>query len=87
VRRREEKMESSSETLEGLLADVLRMPADALQDDLAMKDVDAWDSLTHMQLIVSLENTFALELSFDDIVEMTSVGSIKRVLAEKGVVI
>lgn len=81
-------MESpGAEELERLLADVLRLPADAVQDELAMKDVDAWDSLTHMELIVTLESTFALDLSFDEIVAMTTVGAIKGVLVEKGVVL
>lgn len=72
--------------LESLLAEILQMPVAEIRDDLAMKDVDAWDSLTHMELIVSLESTFELELSFDEIVEMNSVETIKRVLIEKGVV-
>jgi acyl carrier protein len=49
-----------------------------------MKDVDAWDSLKQMELIVSLEQSFGVELSFDDIVAMQSVGEIKRVLRERG---
>jgi acyl carrier protein len=76
-----------AEKLEELLADVLRLPAAAVHDDLAMKDVDTWDSLSHMELITALEGTFALELSFDEIVAMTTVGAIKRVLVEKGVVL
>jgi acyl carrier protein len=56
----------------------------AVQDDLAMKDVDSWDSLIHMELIGSVESAFGLQLTFDEIVAMTTVGDIKRVLAEKG---
>ena len=81
-------MESpGAEQLELLLADVLRLSADVVQDDLAMKDVDTWDSLTHMELIVTIETAFALDLSFDEIVTMTTVGAIKSVLVEKGVVL
>lgn len=50
-----------------------------------MKDVEAWDSLKHMELIVSVENTFGIELSFDEIVAMQTVSEIKRVLRQKGV--
>lgn len=49
-----------------------------------MKDVDSWDSLIHMELIGSVESAFGLQLTFDEIVAMTTVGDIKRVLAEKG---
>ncbi|HET6891212.1 MAG TPA: acyl carrier protein, partial [Pyrinomonadaceae bacterium] len=71
--------------VENLLSEVLQMPASKITNDIAMKDVDAWDSLKHMELIVLLEQTFAIELNFDEIVAMQSVGEIKRVLRERGV--
>lgn len=70
--------------VENLLSDVLQIPASQITEELAMKDVDAWDSLKHMELIVSLEQSFGIELSFDEIVRMRSVGEIKRVLKERG---
>ena len=71
------------EKVEGLLAEVLQIPAAKITDDLAMKDLDAWDSLKHMELVVSLEQSFDIQLSFDDIIAMQSVGAIKRVLRER----
>lgn len=72
------------EKVEGLLAEVLQMSAADITDDLAMKDVDAWDSLKHMELVVSLEQAFDTQLTFDEIVAMQSVGEIKRVMRERG---
>lgn len=72
-------------SLQALLATVLQIPPDTLTDDLAMKDVETWDSLKHMELIVSLENTFGIELTFDEIVAMQTVSEIKRVLTQRGV--
>ena len=71
--------------LEALLATVLQIPPTTITDDLAMKDVETWDSLKHMELIVYLENTFGIELTFDEIVTMRTVREIKRVLAQRGV--
>jgi len=71
--------------IEDLLAAVLQMPRAKITADLAMQDVDVWDSLKHMELIISLEQAFNLQLSFDEIVAMRSVREIKRVLAERGV--
>jgi len=73
-----------NERVELLVAEVLQIPAASITDDLAMKDLDAWDSLKHMELIVSLEETFGLQLTFDDIVAMQSIRDIKRVLSERG---
>jgi acyl carrier protein len=72
-------------SLEALLATVLQLPATRITDDLTMKDVESWDSLKHMELIVSVENTYGIELSFDEIVAMQTVSEIKRVLRQKGV--
>ena len=71
--------------LHPLIAEVLRIPMEKVTDDLAMSEVEAWDSLQHMTLIASLEQTFGIDFTFDEIVVMQSVQEIKRVLREKGV--
>jgi acyl carrier protein len=73
--------------LEKLLADVLQIPITEVTDQLAMQDLDVWDSLKHMELIASLEEQLNVQLSFDEIVAMRSVGDIKRVLSSKGVAV
>ena len=73
--------------LEQLLADLLQIPVSDVTDQLAMTDVDVWDSLKHIELIASLEEQLNVQLSFDDIVAMRSVGDIKRVLQSKGVAV
>lgn len=70
-----------------LLAEVLQVPTATITDDLAMKEVEVWDSLKHMEVIVSLEQAFGIELSFDDIVTMRTVAEIKRVLKERGALV
>ena len=71
------------EKVEILLAEILQMPAAKITADLAMKNVEVWDSLKHMELVVSLEETFGIELTFDEIVAMQSVREIKRILRER----
>lgn len=71
--------------VKALLAEALKIPTASITDDLAMKDVEAWDSLKHMELVVSLEETFDIELTFDEIVAMQSVRDIKRVLRDREV--
>ena len=70
-----------------LLADLLQIPVTEVTDQLAMSDLDVWDSLKHIELIASLEEQLDVQLSFDDIVAMRSVGDIKRVLHNKGVAV
>ena len=81
----EKGIDQLATSLEALLATVLQLPASRITDDLAMKDVESWDSLKHMELIVSVENTYGIELGFDEIVAMQTVSEIKRVLRQRGV--
>ena len=71
--------------LRTLLAGILRTSEEKIGDDLAMKDSEAWDSLKHMDLVMSLEQTFDIQLTFDEIVQMQNLREIKRVLRERGV--
>ena len=73
--------------LEQLLAELLEIPVTQITAELAMKDLDVWDSLKHMELIAALEQQFDFQLTFDEIVTMRSVGDIKRVLSNKGVTV
>jgi acyl carrier protein len=71
---------TSEGRLQELLADILDLPPATIDDDLAMKDVEAWDSLKHMELITAIEAAYGIELTFDEIVSMQSVAAIRRLL-------
>jgi acyl carrier protein len=73
--------------LEQLLADLLQIPVTEVTAELAMADLEVWDSLKHMELIATLEEQLDIQLSFEDIVVMRSVGDIKRVLHNRGVAV
>ena len=66
-----------------LLTELFRMQSGEITDNLSMKDTDVWDSLKHMELIVSIEQEFKIELSFDEIVAMQNVCEIKRIVYDK----
>ena len=69
--------------LETVLCEVFRLKPEDLKSDLTMEDVGNWDSLTHMDLIASLEETFSIQLSMDEIMEMRDIKTIKRIISEK----
>ena len=76
-----------NQDIQNLVADVLQMPAAAITEDVAMKDLDAWDSLKHMELVVAVEQNFQIQLTFDEILLMQSVGAIENVLRQRGVAV
>ncbi|MEI6246491.1 MAG: acyl carrier protein [Acidobacteriota bacterium] len=71
--------------IKAVMAGILEIPADSITDATTMETVDTWDSLRHMEIIVGLEDAFGIELAAEDLMEMTSLAEIKRVLASKGV--
>jgi len=75
-----------NDTLTRLMADLLRLEEKEITDTLTMEESDVWDSLKHMELIVSIEDTFNVELQPEEIVTMLSVKAIREVLNKKGIV-
>ena len=65
-----------------IIIETLKVSEEQSNQDLGMDDVANWDSLTHMNLIVAIEDEFGIELSGDDIAEMITFGSIKKIVAK-----
>jgi acyl carrier protein len=73
-----------SDQIQRIIAAAINVAPDSVGDGLTMRDTPAWDSLKHMEIIVGIEQAFAVELSFDEIVAMQSVADIRKVLAGRG---
>jgi len=71
------------EQLENILCEVFRLKAEELSDGLTMEDIVRWDSLTHMDLVVSIEEGLNIQLTMDDIMNMKNVKAIKSIVSEK----
>ncbi len=71
------------ETVTQLLGEVLQIAPARITDELTMSEVETWDSLTHMQLIASLETSLNTPLTFEEIVAMKNVRAIKQILRAK----
>ena len=68
----------------GIVADVLGVPMEALDDEASPDTLRQWDSLSHLNLVVALEKAFDIALTDDDVVEMLSVSLIQTILIERG---
>lgn len=52
-------------------------------DEMNSDNVEDWDSLVSMSLVLQLEKEFQIKFRYDEVLEMESVGDIKRIVAEK----
>ena len=66
-----------------ILAEVFRMKAELIDESLTRADVPRWDSLTHMDLITSLEENLNIQFDMDEIVEMQDYSTIRRLVNKK----
>jgi acyl carrier protein len=72
-------------SLEAIFAEVFAIPESSVVDDLSLKEIANWDSMSHMHLIVRLEENFAIQLSGDQIADMKTVGDARQALKTLGV--
>jgi acyl carrier protein len=66
--------------LDEILCKIFRMDTNQLADNLTMEEVSGWDSLTHMDLISSLEEEFSVQLTMDEIMRMTDIKTIRTII-------
>jgi len=71
--------------LRNTIGKVLLLDEAEVTDDLAREAVEAWDSLAHLMLISEVESTFQVTFSDDDILEIKTVGDVKKMLRKYGV--
>lgn len=72
-------------SLEAILSEVFLFPASSIVDSLPLKEIPSWDSLTHMMLIVRLEEDYKIEFTGDEIADIQSVGNVRTTLQAHGV--
>jgi acyl carrier protein len=53
-----------------------------VNDATTAEDIDAWDSLAHINLMFSLEDEFSVRFSDEEFAGVQNVGEIKRLLEE-----
>jgi acyl carrier protein len=63
-----------------VVASVLKTPRATLVPDASTDTIAGWDSLRHLQLILALEEAFAIQFAVEEIEAMQSVGVILAIL-------
>lgn len=69
--------------LKQVVADVLEVEPDAIDDQFSMDTVEKWDSLRHMNLVLGIEDAFGITIPDDEAANITSWPLIRLVVAEQ----
>ncbi len=68
-------MNTTDQVIE-IVADYFNLPVSAINLNSSADNLDAWDSLAQVNLMIALEQTFDIELEVEDFLELTSVEAI-----------
>jgi acyl carrier protein len=66
-----------------IFQDVFSDPALELTDEMTANDVEQWDSLTHINLIVALEKNFRIRFTTGEVNQLRNVGDLIALIRRK----
>jgi acyl carrier protein len=66
--------------LAAVLGAVLNVSPSEISDASSPETIASWDSLNHLNLVMAIEQEFAVSLSADDVMEMGSVAKMRDIL-------
>ena len=71
------------EKLQEIFQDIFDDDTIELFNDMNANDIEDWDSLTHIQLIVQIEKSFGIKFTTGEVVSLKNVGEFISLVQEK----
>lgn len=72
-----------NEQIHGVFHEVFDNDEIVLYDEMQAKDVDGWDSLTHITLIMTIEDSFNIKFTTKEVMGFQNVGEMLSCLRGK----
>ncbi len=69
--------------LTGIFRDVFDDESIAVRPELTADDVDEWDSLSHIRLVLTVEKAFGVKFSASEIAKLKNVGEFADLIKAK----
>ena len=66
-----------------LIASILEVSKDELNEDTAIGDLNAWDSIHHLKIIAAIENKYNFRFSPEAMIETEDVGDLVSLVKER----
>jgi acyl carrier protein len=71
------------ERVRSIAADVLKVPAGKITSESSTENVEGWDSVQHLNLVLALEQEFSVQFDPEEIDQMNSIGKVASILESK----
>jgi acyl carrier protein len=69
--------------IKNIMSAVFDIDKDIIGDDASTTNLENWDSINHMNLVLAIEEEFNIVFDDEEIVQITSLKSIEDTLAKK----
>mgnify|MGYP001261075728 FL=1 len=66
-----------------IMAEIFEINIDNISNGLSPTDVDNWDSLRHLMLIVEIEKKFEIKFTDDELISLIDYNSICKIISIK----
>lgn len=66
-----------------VFAKVFDDPSLKIENWMTAKDIEGWDSMSHLQLIVSVEKEFNIKISGAEVMRLKNIGDLLELVNEK----
>lgn len=77
---------SNLETFKKIIKSVWSIKnVEEIEDTFGPDQIEAWDSLSHIELVVALEEEFEISIAVQDVSRLYTIGDIKNTLKKYGV--
>lgn len=74
---------STNEILQEIFRQVFDDDTITLSPDLTANDIDGWDSLSHINLILAIENRFNIRFTQKELLTLSKVGDLLKAIDGK----
>lgn len=74
---------STRDKLQEIMQEVFDDEDIVIEDTTTADDIDGWDSLTHVQLIVAVEKAFSVKFSTVEVMKLKNVGEFISLIEKK----
>ena len=71
------------ERVRGIAADILEVRPNQITPQSSSENIETWDSVHHLNLILAFEQEFSVQLEPEEIDQMNNVERIIRILEQK----
>lgn len=72
-----------SQRVRAVVASVLKHENFEMRDDLTAKDVEGWDSLSHMTIITEIEKDFGIRFKLKELNKLKNMGSLIELIESR----